>query len=127
MTRRLAVDHGHLAEGFAMRYVTQALRDWKVYVFGLMGMAAFTAIYSFSLFLPTIVKAMGYSANTAQLMSVPPYVVACMATIGTNCKQHPVFFATPSSVNCPRRPLFPSSQPERALKYAPGPPLLGKY
>lgn len=44
-------------------------------------MAGFCPIYSFSLFLPTIIKNMGYTANQAQLMSVPPYVVACFFTI----------------------------------------------
>jgi hypothetical protein len=44
-------------------------------------MAGFCPIYSFSLFLPTIIKKMGYTANEAQLMSVPPYVVACFFTI----------------------------------------------
>jgi cyanate permease len=47
----------------------------------LICMAGFCSIYSFSLFLPTIIKNMGYSANQAQLMSVPPYVVACFFTI----------------------------------------------
>lgn len=40
-----------------------------------------TPIYSLSLFLPTIVKDMGYTNNTAQLMTVPPYVVSCFFTI----------------------------------------------
>lgn len=44
-------------------------------------MAGFCPIYSFSLFIPTIVKDMGYTANSAQLMTVPPYVCACMFTI----------------------------------------------
>ncbi len=44
-------------------------------------MAGFCPIYSFSLFLPTIVKNMGYTANNAQLMTVPPYVCACFFTI----------------------------------------------
>lgn len=44
--------------------------------------AGFCPVYSFSLFLPTIIKNMGYSANNAQLMSVPPYVFACAFTIG---------------------------------------------
>ena len=39
--------------------------------------STFTAVYSFSLFLPTIIKALGYKDNDAQLMTVPPYVVAC--------------------------------------------------
>jgi cyanate permease len=47
----------------------------------LICMAGFCPIYSFSLFLPTIIKNMGYTANQAQLMSVPPYVIACFFTI----------------------------------------------
>lgn len=41
----------------------------------------FTPLYSVSLFLPTIIKTMGYKNNEAQLMTVPPYVVACAVTI----------------------------------------------
>ena len=37
----------------------------------------FTAVYSFSLFLPTIIRDLGYTNETAQLMTVPPYVVSC--------------------------------------------------
>lgn len=42
----------------------------------------YTPLYSFSLFLPTIVAGLGtYDANTAQLMTVPPYVAACLCCI----------------------------------------------
>jgi len=41
----------------------------------------FTPLYSFAFFLPTIVKDLGYTNEIAQLMSVPPYVVACFFTI----------------------------------------------
>ncbi len=44
----------------------------------------FTPLYSISLFLPTILKDLGFSANKAQLMTVPPYVVACVCTIGAS-------------------------------------------
>lgn len=64
-----------------MRYVWQAIKDWKIYIHCLICMAGFCPIYSFALFLPTIIKNMGYSANQAQLMSVPPYVIACFFTI----------------------------------------------
>jgi MFS family permease len=47
-------------------------------------MAGFCPIYSFSLFLPTIIKKMGYTANQAQLMTVPPYVAACFCTIAAS-------------------------------------------
>lgn len=79
--RRLAEDHGPLSNNFGYKYVLQAIKDWKIYIHMLICMAGFCPIYSFSLFLPTIIKNMGYSANQAQLMSVPPYVVACFFTI----------------------------------------------
>src|SRR5690606_29064779 len=48
----------------------------------------YTPLYSISLFLPTIVgnilertQGKDYNPNTAQLMTVPPYVAACIATI----------------------------------------------
>ncbi|KAK8083792.1 hypothetical protein PG996_002573 [Apiospora saccharicola] len=82
--RRLAADRGHLSDDFDLKYVWQAIGDWKIYVFMLIFMAGFTPIYSFSLFLPTVIKGMGYSANNAQLMSVPPYIFACISTIGAS-------------------------------------------
>jgi MFS family permease len=80
--RRLKADSGHLGNNdFNMKYVWQAIGDWKIYVHMLVCMAGFCPIYSFALFLPTIVKNMGYTANDAQLMTVPPYVCACFFTI----------------------------------------------
>lgn len=40
-----------------------------------------SAIYSFGLFLPTIIVKLGYTANDAQLMTVPPYAVAACMTL----------------------------------------------
>ncbi|KAK7923426.1 hypothetical protein PG985_007497 [Apiospora marii] len=82
--RRLAADRGHLSDDFDLKYVWQAVGDWKIYVFMLIFLAGFTPIYSFALFLPTVIKGMGYSANEAQLMSVPPYLFACVSTIGAS-------------------------------------------
>ncbi|KAH8668441.1 high-affinity nicotinic acid transporter [Xylariales sp. PMI_506] len=82
--RRLLADTGHLSNDFDIKYVFQAIKDWKIYIFMLICMAGFCPIYSFSLFLPTIIQKMGYSANNAQLMSVPPYVFACIFTIAAS-------------------------------------------
>ncbi|KAI9052613.1 hypothetical protein LZ554_003956 [Drepanopeziza brunnea f. sp. 'monogermtubi'] len=82
--RRIAADHGNLSNHFAYKYVFQATKDWKIYIVRkhmLICMAGFCPIYSFALFLPTIIKHMGYTNNQAQLMSVPPYVIACFFTI----------------------------------------------
>lgn len=54
--RRLQEDHGHLSNDFDMKYVWQAIGDWKIYIFMFICMAGFCPIYSFALFLPTIIK-----------------------------------------------------------------------
>jgi len=82
--RRLHADSGHLSNDFDIKFVWQALMDWKIYIHMLICMAGFCPIYSFALFLPTIIKNMGYTANNAQLMSVPPYVCACVFTIAAS-------------------------------------------
>ncbi|KAF4551340.1 MFS-type transporter-like protein 23 [Elsinoe fawcettii] len=81
--RRLDEDRGSLAEEYEQKYIFQAFKDWKVWAHMFNFLGTFTAVYSFSLFLPTIVRDLGYSNNTAQLMTVPPYVVACVACLGT--------------------------------------------
>ncbi|KAH9478028.1 putative transporter [Psilocybe cubensis] len=78
---RLKLDRTSLADEYHIRYLYAALRDWKIYVHMLITIGIYTPLYSISLFLPTIVKNMGYSNNRSQLMSVPPYVVGCVATI----------------------------------------------
>lgn len=40
-------------------------------------------LYSFGLFLPTIIVELGYTANEAQLWSVIPYAVASVVTVAT--------------------------------------------
>src|SRR5271154_3273420 len=39
------------------------------------------ALYALSLFLPTIIKQLGYTSTKAQLLSVPPYAVAAVVTV----------------------------------------------
>lgn len=78
--RRLEADRSS-AEGFDIKYLWDALKDWRIWLHMFITLGIFTPLYSFSLFLPTIVKTLGYTDNTAQLMTVPPYVVACMLCI----------------------------------------------
>jgi cyanate permease len=39
------------------------------------------SLYAFSLFVPTIIKNLGYSSVHAQLLTVPPYACAAVVTI----------------------------------------------
>ncbi|KAH7097519.1 major facilitator superfamily domain-containing protein [Auriculariales sp. MPI-PUGE-AT-0066] len=79
--RRLKADRNGLADEWDLLYVKQALTDWKIWVQMLINIGIYMPLYSISLFLPTIVRSLGYQDNTAQLMSAPPYLLACILCI----------------------------------------------
>ncbi|KAG9089629.1 hypothetical protein FRC06_001452, partial [Ceratobasidium sp. 370] len=81
LVQRLQNDTGGLSQEFEMCYVWDAVKDWKTYAYMFIFIACTTPTYSMSLFLPTIIKNMGYTAEKAQLLSVPPYVLACILTV----------------------------------------------
>ena len=68
-------------EDFRTDYIWQALKDWKTYTGMVIYMGCDGALYAFSLFTPTIIKALGYTSTRAQLLSVPPYAVAAVLTV----------------------------------------------
>lgn len=79
---RLIMDRqGRTAEDFDKRHIYEALKDWKTYVYMIIYMGCLVPLYAFSLFLPTILRGMGYVGTRAQLLSVPPYAVAAVCTI----------------------------------------------
>jgi hypothetical protein len=70
--KRLAADgDASENEGFSWHNVSLCLRDPKcwLYCFGFHFMSL--PLYTLSLFLPTIIADLGYSAATAQLMTIP--------------------------------------------------------
>ncbi|KAK5655614.1 hypothetical protein OQA88_5545 [Cercophora sp. LCS_1] len=79
---RLKRDRSSLADEFDMKYFWAALKDWKIWVHMFITIGVYTGLYSYALFLPTIVRDLGYTNNQAQLMTVPPYVVACVFCVG---------------------------------------------
>jgi hypothetical protein len=50
-------------------------------MFSIIYMGADGSLYAFSLFLPSILQQMGYTATRANLLSVPPYAVAAVVTV----------------------------------------------
>ncbi|WEW60274.1 hypothetical protein PRK78_005759 [Emydomyces testavorans] len=80
---RLAEDQQGSAkhEDFKMAYFWESLKDWKTYTSAMIYMGTDGALFSFALFLPTIILELGYKSTTAQLLSVPPYVAAALMTI----------------------------------------------
>jgi MFS family permease len=81
--RRLEQDSDFLANEYNQKFVWQALTDWKIHVFSLLSAGMALPCYSVSLFLPTIVKSLGCKNTTAQLMTTPPYLVACVLCIAS--------------------------------------------
>ncbi|KAF2644260.1 putative nicotinamide mononucleotide transmembrane transporter protein [Massarina eburnea CBS 473.64] len=75
--RRLEADRSCLDDSFKVEYILNAVKDWKIWVHMLITFGIYSPLYSLSLFLPTIISNMGYMNEEAQLMTVPPYVVAC--------------------------------------------------
>ena len=71
----------HRYEAFKWKYFLASYKDWKTYVGMVIVMGITCPLYSFSLFLPSIIHELGYSANKAQLLSVPPYAVACLMVL----------------------------------------------
>lgn len=69
-------------EAFSWSNAGSAFYDWRTYIGSLMYMGVDAALYSFALFTPSIIKALGYSATPANLLSVPVYVWACILTVG---------------------------------------------
>ena len=68
-------------EPFSWSSVLRAVKDPKCWLYGLAFHTLSLPLYTLSLFLPTIIKALGYTAAQAQLMSVPPYAVATILTV----------------------------------------------
>lgn len=81
VVRRLREDSSVLSNELRGKFVIDALKDWKIWVHMVITIGIFLPVYSVSIFLPTIILGMGHTAELAQLMSVPPYVTACLATV----------------------------------------------
>ena len=69
------------AEAFSWRWVRMAVFNINTWLLSLNFFAIITPIYSFSLFLPTIISNLGYTRITAQLFTVPPNVVGFVTVI----------------------------------------------
>ncbi|CAO3589591.1 unnamed protein product [Absidia cylindrospora] len=79
---RLTVDAGPSTEThFSWKQFYATFTDWKVYMHSLIYICGSTPLYSLSLFMPSIIKGMGYTDLAAQAMSAPPYAIACFFTV----------------------------------------------
>ncbi|KAH8753966.1 MFS nicotinic acid transporter [Hyaloscypha finlandica] len=68
-------------EHFEWKYVVKALTDWQLYLSLFMYWGIVCPLYGISLFLPTIIKQLGYTSTTAQLLTIPIYCTAAVLAI----------------------------------------------
>ncbi|KIM44467.1 hypothetical protein M413DRAFT_353864 [Hebeloma cylindrosporum] len=82
--RRLQSDDQFSAAGehFKMKYIIMALKDWKTWLGMVVYMGCDMPLYAFSLFLPSIINQLGFTATPANLLTVPVYAFACIITCG---------------------------------------------
>ncbi|CAK7205003.1 hypothetical protein SEUCBS139899_007767 [Sporothrix eucalyptigena] len=68
-------------EKFSWHEVGRAVFSWQTWLSACAYFGILAGLYSFGLFLPTIIAALGHTANAAQLWSVIPYAVASVVTV----------------------------------------------
>ncbi|KAF1958641.1 MFS general substrate transporter [Byssothecium circinans] len=76
--RRMVVDSAANADSrfkLSKRDVIEAVKDWKLWAILPFNILASVAPQGFTIFMPIVIKGLGYSGPTANLMTVPPYVI----------------------------------------------------
>ncbi|KAI1847859.1 hypothetical protein JX265_013901 [Neoarthrinium moseri] len=68
-------------EHFTWAAVVEALKDPSCWLYGLGFHTMSLPLYTLSLFLPTIITNLGYTAAKSQLLTVPPYAFAFITTL----------------------------------------------
>ena len=83
LTYRLAQDAGSARNHtFSWPQVFSVFTDWKTFVYGLIKFTGAVPTQCITLFLPTIIHAMGHwSPVQTQLMTAPPYLMAFFSII----------------------------------------------
>ncbi|KFY15912.1 hypothetical protein V492_01690 [Pseudogymnoascus sp. VKM F-4246] len=66
---------------FDWKFFRQAMCDWQLWVCLFMYWGIVCPLYGISFFLPTIINQLGYTAQVAQLLTIPIYITAAILTI----------------------------------------------
>lgn len=68
---------------FSWGQVGRAFADYRTYLYAIMYISIAEPLYSLALFTPTIIADLNFSGASANLLSVPPYVLGAITTIAT--------------------------------------------
>ncbi|KAF1999008.1 MFS general substrate transporter [Amniculicola lignicola CBS 123094] len=66
---------------FQWKYVKAAFMDWQIWMNIWVYWGIVAPLYGISLFLPTIIRGLGYTSSTAQLLTVPIYITASILAV----------------------------------------------
>ncbi|KAF1931667.1 MFS general substrate transporter [Didymella exigua CBS 183.55] len=66
---------------FQWKFVRAAFLDWQIWTNIWVYWGIVCPLYGISLFLPTIIRGLGYTSSTAQLLTVPIYITASVLAI----------------------------------------------
>lgn len=69
------------AEEFKWAYVWQAFQDWQIWVNIFVYWGIVCPLYGISLFLPTIIRNLGYTSSRSQLLTIPIYITAAIFAV----------------------------------------------
>lgn len=73
------------SERLTFQSILVHLKDWKIWEYAWLYLLNNVVTYSFAYFLPIILKSgMGYSTTMSQVLSFPPYAVACFWLFATS-------------------------------------------
>ncbi|KAG0264003.1 hypothetical protein BG011_007563 [Mortierella polycephala] len=79
---RILMDNDVLSTTHASwRQLRDALSDFRMYIFCLMSILSHMPISGVVMFMPSLISDMGFSATKAQLLTVPPYLVAACCSL----------------------------------------------
>jgi hypothetical protein len=68
-------------DSFQWKFVKDAFLDWQIWVNIWVYWGIVAPLYGISLFLPTIIRGLGYTSSTAQLLTVPIYITASVLAV----------------------------------------------
>ncbi|KAF2850267.1 MFS general substrate transporter [Plenodomus tracheiphilus IPT5] len=66
---------------FQWKFVKAAFLDWQIWTNIWVYWGIVCPLYGISLFLPTIIRGLGYTSSTAQLLTVPIYITASVLAV----------------------------------------------
>ncbi|KAG5995482.1 hypothetical protein E4U43_003019 [Claviceps pusilla] len=79
---RLDEEQASMPKDFHVRYIKDALLDWKIWVHMVITLGITVPQSSIALFLPGIIEDLGFEDAQAKLMGIPPHIVASCFVLG---------------------------------------------